>query len=114
MGSYGGAVDEDEVDPSARLQELVRAVMPHVQRLAPVLADAPVRDADQQGIDAVLRSTHEADQIRARVQSWLDAKRLADRVEVWLWSAGSSGGAALTAAGREVGRELRLSRRGKR
>ena len=105
---------DDEVDPSARLQELVRAVMPHVQRLAPALAEAPPRDAEQQGIEAVLRSTTEAEQIMVRVQSWLDAKRLDDRIQVWLWSAGSSGGEALTAAGREVGRELRLSRRGKR
>ena len=104
-------MDDDALDPSARLQELVRTVMPHVQELAPAVAEEPPGSAEQQGIDAVLRSTYEAEQITGRVKSWLGAKQLDDRVQVWLWSGGSSGGDAMTPAGREVGRELRLSRR---
>jgi hypothetical protein len=106
-------VYDDEEDPSVRFQELVREVMPQVQRLAPELAETPPEHPERPGIDAVLRSRYEAHQIEERVNSWLVANRLDDRVGVWLWERGSTG-EPKTAAGREVGRELRLERKGVR
>jgi hypothetical protein len=106
-------VYDDEVDPSVRFEELMRQVMPQVQELAPALAETAPEHPDRPGIDAVLRSRHEAHQIEERVNSWLRANGLDDRVGVWLWERGSTG-EPKTAAGREVGRELRLERKGVR
>lgn len=107
-----GVYDDDE-DRSVRFEELKRQVMPQVQRLAPELAERRPNDSERPGIDAVLRSTHEAEQMEELVRRWLVAKRLDDRVGVWLWTPGSTG-EAKTAAGREAGRELRLERKGVR
>jgi hypothetical protein len=106
-------MDDDEVDPSVRFQEVMRQVMPQVQRLAPALAETPPENPERPGIDMVLRTEHEAKQVEKRVKDWLSANGLDDRVGVWLWTPGSIG-EPKTAAGREVGRELRLERKGVR
>ena len=101
----------DDFDPSAQVQELASAAMLQVQQLAPVVAESSPGSKQQKGIDVVLRSDFHAQQVEERVKRWLVARNLDDRMQAWTWSGGSSTGQALTEAGREVGRELRLSRR---
>ncbi len=110
--------------------EAERPLPPRLQRAEPPAPEATV----ESGIDAVLRQAagvqrtgrqavvdlwpglpHLLDELRLRIR-----ERLREGVEVegiailkvlpWLWSAGSSGGQAMSETGRTHGYELRLSR----
>jgi len=87
----------------ATLEDVVGQAVRHARLTA--------ADGQQRALDHLPGSLEELQELRVEVRDALRAS--ADGVDVtqpWLWNSNTSGGKALSAAGRELGYELRFSR----
>jgi hypothetical protein len=64
----------------------------------------------QAGVEATPGGLEELHELRIRIRDAFSRNAGYENVEPWVWNVSSSGGTALTEAGRDVGYEIRLSR----